>query len=69
MIFAMVFKEVSFDFAHKYPYEVELVLAEFSDIFLEDLLDELPPMCDIQHDLDSPRSYVTKLISLPKESN
>jgi hypothetical protein len=28
------------------------VLKEFQDIFPEDLLDHLPPMCDIQHAVD-----------------
>lgn len=62
MIFVVVFKEVSFDSAHKYPYDVEPILAEFSDIFPEDLLDELPPMRDIQHATDLvPRAMLPNL--------
>jgi len=32
--------------------EVALVIKEYSDVFLEDLPDKLPPMCDIQHAID-----------------
>lgn len=28
------------------------LIVDFSDIFPEELLDELPPLCDIQHHID-----------------
>jgi len=34
------------------PPKVTLVIAEFADVFLEDLPNKLPPMCDIQHAID-----------------
>ena len=34
------------------PPEVTLVIAEFANVFAEDLSDKLPPMCDIQHVID-----------------
>ena len=34
------------------PPEVTLVIAEFADVFPEDLPDRLPPMRDIQHTID-----------------
>jgi len=34
------------------PPEATLVIAEFADVFPEDLTDKVPPMHDIQHDID-----------------
>jgi len=34
------------------PCEVAPVIDEFVDVFPEDLSDQLPPMCDIQHAID-----------------
>ena len=32
--------------------EITAVIAEFADVFAEDLSDKLPSMCDIQHNID-----------------
>ena len=34
------------------PPVVQLIITEFESVFLEDLPDTLPPLCDIQHAID-----------------
>ena len=34
------------------PVEMQTLLEEFDDVIHEDLLTELPPMCNIQHHID-----------------
>ena len=45
-------KEITKDPNTAIPPEVTPVIAEFADVFPEDLLDKLPPMRDIQHAVD-----------------
>ena len=48
-IWMLVVKEVSDQSVKEYPQEVKRILSEFSDIFLDDLPDQLPPLKNIQH--------------------
>ncbi|XP_020262660.1 uncharacterized protein LOC109838644 [Asparagus officinalis] len=51
-IFALAAREAPKDISNVVPPEVATVLEEFSDIFPEDLPNQLPPMRDIQHAID-----------------
>ena len=46
-IWMLAVKEVSDPIDKEYPQEVKEVLSEFSDMFLEDLPDQLPPLRDV----------------------
>lgn len=48
----MVAKDISKDSQEELPKEVSPMLKELQDVFLEDLPDRLPPLCDIQHAID-----------------
>jgi len=45
-------KEITKESNTMIPPEVTPVIAEFADVFPEDLLDKLPPMRDIKHAID-----------------
>jgi hypothetical protein len=51
-MFAIVAKEVTLDTNKEPKEEVRSVLQEFQDVFPDDLLNQLPPMKDIQHAID-----------------
>nr|ABD63103.1 gag-pol polyprotein, related [Asparagus officinalis] len=51
-IFALAAREAPKDIANAAPSEVVPVLEEYSDVFPEDLSDQLPQMRDIQHAID-----------------
>ena len=51
-IFAVVVKETEQVVGSEHPPEVVDILQEFEDIFPEDLPGGLPPMRDIQHEID-----------------
>lgn len=62
MIYAVVSKEISSEFALDYPPEVEPILAKFREMFPEDLPNQLLPMRDIQHAIDLvPRATLPNL--------
>ena len=48
----LVTKEITKESNTAIPPEVTSVIAEFADVFPEDLPDKLPPMRDIQHAID-----------------
>ena len=61
-IWMLAVREVREDPRIDYPKKVASLLCEFHDIFLEDLLDYLPPMRNIQHVIDLvPRSILSNL--------
>ena len=51
-IFVVVVKETEQVVEGEHPPEVAAILHEFKDVFPEDLLGGLPPMRDIQHEVD-----------------
>ncbi|XP_022883112.1 uncharacterized protein LOC111399850 [Olea europaea var. sylvestris] len=52
IVFALVVMEVSSHSTIESPVEVQSILQEFRDVFLEDLPDHQPPLRDIQHAID-----------------
>ena len=52
IIFALVVKETALDNFEEPRKEVRSVLQEFQDVFLKELPNQLPLMCDIQHAID-----------------
>ncbi|GKA26082.1 putative nucleotidyltransferase, ribonuclease H [Tanacetum coccineum] len=50
-VFVLIGKEVAED--SKIPEAMIPILEEFSDVFPDELPDGLPPLCDIQHHIDS----------------
>ncbi|XP_058103238.1 uncharacterized protein LOC131246829 [Magnolia sinica] len=52
MVYALVAREITPEVPSELPCEVTSVLKEYSDVFPEDLPNELPPMRDIQHAID-----------------
>ena len=52
IVFVLVARELHEETREEQLEEVKSVLQEFKDVFLEELLDHLPPMLDIQHAID-----------------
>ena len=52
VIFALVAADSSQDYCMDIPLEAEPILAEFTQVFPEELPDHLPPLRDIQHAID-----------------
>ena len=52
LMFALVAKESLTKPQEGIPLEAQPILKQFNSIFPEDIPDELPPLCDIQHVID-----------------
>ena len=61
-IFVLVAKDFSEKPEKKVPPKTQPILEEFSQVFPEELLDQLPPLRDIQHTIDLvPRATLPNL--------